>query len=62
MRCQMRKVREDGTEDAPGRGKKGRLSRAGKTRRVKQVIMGALFLVLLAGGWFFPFVGYFIPL
>ncbi len=54
----MRKTEEYGT----GGAGKGRLSRAGKIRRAKQVIMGALFLALLAGGWFFPFVGYFIPL
>lgn len=32
------------------------------SRKVRQYTMGALFLVLLVAGWFFPLIGYFIPL
>lgn len=41
---------------------KERKAGAIKSRKVKQYIMGALFLVLLVAGWFFPLIGYFIPL
>lgn len=37
-------------------------ARIKKTRKGKQVVMGALFLVLLGLGWIFPLIGYFIPL
>jgi ferredoxin-type protein NapH len=33
-----------------------------QSRRLKQGISGAAFLMVLAGGWFFPLIGYFIPL
>lgn len=33
-----------------------------KRRRTGQFIMGAIFLVILIGGWFNPLFGYFIPL
>jgi polyferredoxin len=32
-----------------------------KARRVKQIILGAAFLLLLGAGWVYPLVGYFIP-
>lgn len=32
-----------------------------KIRRWKQLVMGSAFLVLLAAGWFWPILGYFIP-
>jgi ferredoxin-type protein NapH len=35
--------------------------RAQKVRRRKQTILGALFLILLGAGWFYPLIGYFIP-
>jgi len=41
---------------------KERTEKAKKSRKVKQIIMGTVFLILLAGGWFFPLIGYFIPL
>ena len=45
------------------RGKmKRRLAEAARARQAKQLAMGIVFLVLLAGGWFVPVVGYFIPL
>ena len=33
-----------------------------KNRKVKQFIMGIVFLVVLIGGWKYPLLGYFIPL
>lgn len=45
------------------RGKvKRRLAQAVRVREAKQLAMGIAFLVFLAGGWFLPFAGYFIPL
>lgn len=41
--------------------RKANLDRALRNRRLKQVISGAAFLMFLAGGWFFPLIGYFIP-
>jgi len=31
-------------------------------RKLKQILSAPVFLVILAGGWFFPFLGFFIPL
>jgi polyferredoxin len=33
-----------------------------KKRRIKQFIMGIVFLAVLIGGWRYPLLGYFIPL
>jgi len=33
-----------------------------KKRKIKQFIMGVVFLFVLVGGWFYPLLGYFIPL
>ncbi len=33
-----------------------------KNRKIKQFFMGLLFLSILIGGWFWPLLGYFIPL
>ncbi len=33
-----------------------------KKRKVKQLIMGIVFLAILIGGWKYPLLGYFIPL
>lgn len=33
-----------------------------KNRKIKQFIMGIIFLVVLVFGWRYPFLGYFIPL
>ena len=41
---------------------KERTWKAKKSRKLKQYIMGTIFLVLLSFGWFYPPVGYFIPL
>ena len=39
-----------------------RLGRAEKSRNTRQMVMGTGFLGLLAAGWVFPLIGYFIPL
>jgi polyferredoxin len=36
-------------------------ARAQRTRRLKQLILGTAFLVLLGAGWLYPLIGYFIP-
>lgn len=33
-----------------------------KKRRIKQLVMASLFLVVIIGGWRYPLLGYFIPL
>jgi ferredoxin-type protein NapH len=43
-------------------GRKQRLERAQGARTTKQFVMGTGFLALLAAGWVFPLIGYFIPL
>jgi len=43
-------------------GRKQRLERAHGARTTKQLVMGMGFLGLLAAGWIFPLIGYFIPL
>jgi polyferredoxin len=41
--------------------RKASLAQALAKRHLKQGISGAIFLSFLAGGWFFPLLGYFIP-
>lgn len=41
--------------------RKAQAARILKARRLKQLLGGTAFLVLLAAGWFYPLVGYFIP-
>lgn len=41
--------------------RRAQAARAQKTRRIKQVILGTAFPVLLAAGWLYPLIGYFIP-
>ncbi|MCX5810415.1 MAG: 4Fe-4S binding protein [Proteobacteria bacterium] len=41
---------------------KENIKKAKKLRRAKQIVMGTIFLLLLAAGWFIPLIGYFIPL
>ncbi len=38
-----------------------RAADAHRARLVKQVALGAFFVLFLAAGWFYPLVGYFIP-
>ena len=33
-----------------------------KQRKIKQILMGILFLIILIGGWKYPLLGFFIPL
>jgi ferredoxin-type protein NapH len=40
---------------------KRRAAAAVKVRQGKQFIMGIVFTLFLTGGWFFPVIGYFIP-
>ncbi|MGQ9921826.1 MAG: 4Fe-4S binding protein, partial [Desulfobacca sp.] len=46
---------------AEHRARKIQAARAGKTRSRKQLFMGLVFIALLAAGWLFPWLGYFIP-
>ena len=48
--------------DASLNSRKQRLDRAHGARTTKQLVMGTGFLGLLAAGWVFPLIGYFIPL
>lgn len=41
--------------------RKNRLIQAAASRRLKQGIAGAAFLMFLIAGWFYPLIGYFIP-
>lgn len=41
--------------------RKAKAARALNVRRIKQLIMGVIFLILLPAGWIFPVLGYFIP-
>jgi len=44
------------------RERKTQAARAAHVRKIKQLIMGSAFIVFLAAGWFYPLIGYFIPL
>jgi polyferredoxin len=43
-------------------GWKERIKEAKKIRNIKQYILGSIFVILLAAGWYLPLIGYFIPL
>jgi ferredoxin-type protein NapH len=43
------------------KARKAQAARFQKTRRIKQSFMGTVFLILLAAGWLYPLIGYFIP-
>ena len=48
----------------PGKGpaeRRARVGEAKRSRRAKQLAGGGAFVALLAGAWFYPFLGYFIP-
>lgn len=45
-----------------GAERKERLKRSKKARLIRQFLAGTLFIALLAGGWFYSVIGYFIPL
>jgi ferredoxin-type protein NapH len=42
--------------------RKERIRKVKKSRKLKQYIMGTIFLILLPFGWFYSLMGYFIPL
>jgi polyferredoxin len=48
--------------DVQKKEKKKNITRAKKARKLKQYLLGTVFLVLLPLGWVYPLVGYFIPL
>lgn len=33
-----------------------------KNRKIKQAFMSVIFAIILIGGWFYPILGYFVPL
>jgi polyferredoxin len=39
-----------------------RIKEATEVRRARQYILGSFFIILLITGWYFPVIGYFIPL
>jgi len=39
-----------------------RIKKAKKIRKLKQYILGSIFVILLVAGWYLPLIGYFIPL
>jgi ferredoxin-type protein NapH len=42
--------------------RKQRIKETTKARKIKQYILGSVFIVLLVAGWYLPLIGYFIPL
>jgi len=44
------------------RSVKAALEEAKRSRRVKQALLGTLFIGLVVAGWFYSLIGYFIPL
>ena len=49
-------------KDRKNKKRKKHINKAKKSRRIKQYIMGTIFLILLPFGWFYSLIGYFIPL
>lgn len=52
---------KDGILAADRKERRTQALRAQRTRRLKQRILGTAFLLLLGAGWFYPLIGYFIP-
>ena len=48
--------------DEENKNRKEHNNRVKKSRKIKQYLMGTIFLILLPLGWFYPLIGYFIPL
>jgi ferredoxin-type protein NapH len=44
------------------KNRKKHFSKANKSRKLKQYLAGVLFFTLLAFGWLYSLIGYFIPL
>ena len=54
-------IPEPGTIVVDRKERKAQAARFQKTRRIKQSFMGTVFLILLAAGWLYSLIGYFIP-
>ena len=54
-------IPEPGTIVVDRKERKAQAARFQKTRRIKQSFMGTMFLILLAAGWLYSLIGYFIP-
>ena len=52
----------DDHNDGENKNRGERVNKAKKLRRLKQYLMGTIFLILLPLGWFYSLIGYFIPL
>jgi ferredoxin-type protein NapH len=50
-----------GESTAGSKARKANISQVRQVRRVKQSVMGIGFMLLLAAGWIYPLLGYFIP-
>jgi ferredoxin-type protein NapH len=48
--------------DGEKKNRKEHNSGVKKSRKIKQYLMGTIFIILLPLGWFYPLIGYFIPL
>ena len=49
-------------KDEENKKRKNHINKVKKSRRLKQYLMGTIFLILLPLGWFYSLIGYFIPL
>ena len=58
----MEEMKKNAEQEKPVQERKKAFEQAKRSRMVKQVIFGTLFLVLLVAGWFYSLIGYFIPL
>lgn len=61
LRGAMEKVETVPALGPDPKDRKRRLARAQGARRTRQLVMGTGFLGLLAAGWVYPLIGYFIP-
>jgi ferredoxin-type protein NapH len=52
----------DDYPDGENKNRKEHINKVKKTRKLKQYLMGTIFLFLLPVGWVYSLVGYFIPL
>jgi ferredoxin-type protein NapH len=63
--AQLREIKETSETErrlvSSAKERKHRLGRVQKSRTAKQLVMGGGFLGLLAFGWVYPLIGYFIP-
>ncbi len=44
------------------KNRKEHIDKIKESRRLKQYLMGAIFIILLSAGWFYSVIGYFVPL